>query len=145
MSEVERIAIHGRFPPTAMKQRLEKRKSRIRALRQEKARKPEKPEDFVSYEESEDEDEGISLENKYLRTSYNFIDYLRSREMGMKEKRSVNSDFPSRHILSHEMFRERPIFLNNINKIFCSKWLSDRQVVFGTKCNKVCITEKENV
>lgn len=137
MSEVERIPIHGRVPPNAVRQRLEKRRSRLRALRQEKARKPEKPEDFVSYEESEDEEESIATERRFLNTSYNFIDYVRSREMGMRERRSVNFDFPSRHILSHEMFKEHPITLNNVNKIFCSQWLSDRQVVFGTKCNKV--------
>lgn len=137
MSEVERISVHGRLPPNAFRQRLDKRRSRIRALRQEKARKTEKPEDFVTYDESEEEDEGPITEKKYLRTSYNFIDYVRSREMGMRERRTVNFDFPSRHILSHEMFKEHPIALNNINKIFCSQWLSDRQVVFGTKCNKV--------
>lgn len=138
MSEVERITIHGRLPPNAFRLRLEKRRNRIRALRQERARKTEKPEDFVTYEESEEEEEdGIVMEKKFLRTSYNFIDYVRSREMGMQERRSVSYDFPSRHILSHEMFKEHPIALNNINKIFCSQWLSDRQVVFGTKCNKV--------
>lgn len=142
MSEVQRIPIIGRWPPNAMRQRLEKRRSRIRALRQERARKPEKPEDFVSYEESEDEEEGVALERRFLSTSYNFIDYVRSREMGLKEKRSVNFDFASRHILSHEMFKEYPIALNNINKIFCSQWLSDRQVVFGTKCNKVSVVSR---
>ena len=137
MSEVERIPVHGRFPPNAFRQRVERRRSRIGAQRLEKARKTEKPEDFVTYEESEEEDLGVIGEKRFLNTSYNFIDYVRSREMGMRERRSVNYDFLSRHILSHEMFKEHPIPLNNINKIFCSQWLSDRQVLFGTKCNKV--------
>lgn len=37
------------------------------------------------------------------------------------------------------MFKETPINLGNINKVFCSQWLSNRQIVFGTKCNKLMV------
>lgn len=51
----------------------------------------------------------------------------------------VDQSYGSRHILTHDMFKETPINLGNINKVFCSQWLSNRQIVFGTKCNKLMV------
>lgn len=137
MAHTRRIPVYGCRPPCATSCRIEELHMRLRAIRLERSRKPDKPEDFVCYEDSDDEEESVTTEKQILNTSYNFVDFVRGREMGGREPKWVGSDYGSRHILTHEMFKEYSVSLSNMNKVFCSQWLSDRQVVFGTKCNKV--------
>jgi WD repeat-containing protein 40A len=137
MAHTRRIPVYGRRPPCATLGRIEELHMRLRAIRLERSRKPDKPEDFVCYEDSDDEEESITVEKEIINTSYNFVDFVRGREMGGREPKWVGPEYGSRHILTHEMFKEYSVSLSNMNKVFCSQWLSDRQVVFGTKCNKV--------
>lgn len=141
MSKTVRRCIVGRRPPCYIPSRLEERNARARQLRQERRRKPDKPDDFVCYsdEDSDSEDLTPIQQNEVLNTSYSFVDFVRSRELNIREERSVCTTYASRHILTHDMFKESAISLGNINKVFCSQWLSNRQIIFGTKCNKLMV------
>ena len=103
--------------------------------------------EFMYYSDSDDEDvdfTGIGFQPKNDKLSCNFVDCLGAREMGLPSvggnrffSERLSSEYGTRHMLSNGMMKETSIYMPSMDKIFCSKWLSHRQVVFGTKCNKV--------
>ena len=103
--------------------------------------------EFMYYSDSDDEDvdfTGIGFQPKSDKFSCNFVDCLGAREMGLPAvggnrffPERLSSEYGTRHMLSNGMMKETSIYMPSMDKIFCSKWLSHRQVVFGTKCNKV--------
>lgn len=136
MSSTRRLPVYGRNPPCADRQRLEVRRQQKAAARAERKKKPDRPEEFICYDHSDDDDEDDDIVNEYmdhqiLRTSYNFVDYIRSRESGLKGVRSFEEHYSSRHILTHDMFKEHPISLNNMNKVRINKWLSEEPLSLG--------------
>ncbi|XP_058801033.1 DDB1- and CUL4-associated factor 12 homolog [Phymastichus coffea] len=139
MAETQRITIYGRQPPCSNHVRLILRRGRRQETIQERNRKYDKPDDFIHHESSDDDEDFVRGEALFLKTSFNFADYIRSREFGAKEFKKFDRQYGSRHILSHDLLKEFPVKTDNLNKIFCSQWLNSRQIVFGTKCNKLIV------
>ncbi len=140
MAFTRRLPVYGSKPPCAYSSRLEERRQLMKTKRLERTRKADKSEDFVVYHSSEDEDDEYNdvSSHRILFSSNNFADYIRAREYASKEYHTFDMNYGTRYVLSHDLLKENPVILDqNVNKILCSGWLSHRQVVFGTQCNKV--------
>jgi len=102
--------------------------------------------DFVYYSDSEDEQE-VEREDPGYSISCNFVDCIVNRERGCDRKfqtQRLTSEYATRHMLSNAMLKEYPIMqgnMNKVSKVFCSQWLSHKQVIFGTKCNKLMVLD----
>ena len=67
-----------------------------------------------------------------------------NRERGCDRKfqnMRMASEYATRHMLSNAMMKEYHVSQSNMNKVFCSQWLSHKQVIFGTKCNKLMVLD----
>jgi len=104
--------------------------------------------DFVYYSDSEDETEAEpSNEDPGYDISCNFVDCIINRERGCDRRfqtQRLTSEYATRHMLSNAMLKEYPVMqgnMNKVSKVFCSQWLSHKQVIFGTKCNKLMVLD----
>lgn len=89
MVQTIRNTVVGTYPSCHVNSRLEERRAKARALRTER-RKPDKPDDFVTYEDSGSDEETPEQQEEVLNTSYNVFDFIRSRENGLNEVISLN-------------------------------------------------------
>ncbi|VVC36935.1 WD40/YVTN repeat-like-containing domain,WD40-repeat-containing domain,WD40 repeat,WD40 repeat [Cinara cedri] len=139
MAKTNRVPIFGSRPPCAYQSRLDDRSAHLRATQIERSiSTSDRSEDFVFYEDSDEEESTVSL-CSILNSSYNVVDYIRTREYGMREYHSINQNHWARHILTNNILKEKSIPLKTMDKVFCSKWLSSKQIIFGTKCNKLMV------
>ncbi|RXG60236.1 DDB1- and CUL4-associated factor 12 [Armadillidium vulgare] len=73
--------------------------------------------------------------------SYNFTDYINQRSQGLckTQFQSINNEFGAHRMIQNQLFKENRLNLKNVNKVFCSKWLTNDQIVMGTKCNQLLL------
>ena len=104
---------------------------------------PRRRNDFLRYDDSageEEEDDPVSTIFSHI--SHSFVDLVQQRTLGLERYSPaavVDPEYGTRRLLTGAVLRERKVDLTAMNKIFCSQWLNERQIVFGSKCNKVCL------
>ncbi|XP_028399193.1 DDB1- and CUL4-associated factor 12-like [Dendronephthya gigantea] len=65
----------------------------------------------------------------------------------IQERKRSGGVYPNKVLKSYvtrrlpHVFRAKDFTMGTIDKIFASHWLDDRNVVYGTKCNKLCILD----
>lgn len=66
-------------------------------------------------------------------------EYISLREYAhLSERHITGMDIRASRILPC-IVKEHPIALGETDKVFAAEWLSEQYVMFGTKCNKVCL------
>jgi len=103
--------------------------------------------DFVYYPDSDEEDEiNDNITKKVSSKPSSFPDFLSARETGLTNvcngrfmTRRLNSEYTSHHMLVNDMYKETEKSIPQMNKIYCSQWLSHDKVIFGSKCNKLMV------
>lgn len=77
------------------------------------------------------------------RLSGNPVDLLTSRALGLQRLQSptYNVEVATRHLIHYGLWRERVYNLSPVNKIFCCEWLTDSQIILGTKCNTLIVLD----
>ena len=82
-------------------------------------------------------DDKIQSPNCTAPTSMTSFQYLQRRQYGPVniDPSALYAGVVAAHLPGKLM--EQEFKLGTMNKIFASKWLNDKQVVFGTKCNQV--------
>ena len=72
------------------------------------------------------------------------VDIISNQERGCGRKFQpvkFSSDVWTRQVLTKTVVKEHNVARSDINKVFCSQWLSNRQVIFGSKCNKLMVMD----
>ncbi|XP_043206811.1 DDB1- and CUL4-associated factor 12-like [Amphibalanus amphitrite] len=141
MATVRRRPVVGSRPPSAGIRQPFTQPDNVSIIKSDSWGASSKPEEFIYYSDSEDEDQGADTRERYDTTSRSFVDFHMTQQSGLQRLNpcTLVREYATKHLLSYSMMRERLIPMNNYNKVFCSSWLSDNQVVFGTKCNKILV------
>ncbi|XP_076305320.1 DDB1- and CUL4-associated factor 12 homolog isoform X1 [Tachypleus tridentatus] len=75
--------------------------------------------------------------------SRNFVDYINTCQIGNQKLQNsrVAREYGIQHLVTRNLMIEKSFSLGELNKVFCSQWLNDQQVAFGTKCNKFVVQD----